>query len=163
MNMFVLSVIIFFSFLSGFIAVFLVLGMSFKKTDDCLETKYYPIRPGLFPKKESVKAKLKEEYSITESDKTNQYEECDKSSQDTVSYQDTEIIAQDDNPDFLHSRIPSKNLSYTEFMSNLKEETSFEESLKTNLTKENDAYKILKRKKDIQNEDIVTTENKEND
>ncbi len=163
MNTFILTVVIFLAFLAGFFVVFGILGTYLKTCDDEHETQYAPIRPGMFKKKEDVKTSLKHEYGINtnseykninddidvqEEFKEDVYEEDDETEEDCDTDTEAGISG------FLHSRIPQKDLSYTEFMANLKEEGSYEESLKENLSKENNAYKILQRKKQLHDEEM---------
>ena len=161
MNSFVLTIIVFLSFLSGFFVVFGLLGSHFKLLDDIYETRYAPIRPGMFRKKEDVKTTLKHQYGISDSNENDCYFDDENAKLDIVSErvvdtdEDCSKVISECSGSFLQSRMPSKELSYTEFMSNLKEESSFEECMKDNMSNENNAYKILKRKKENQQEIMV--------
>lgn len=161
MNTFILTVVIFLAFLAGFFVVFGILGSYYKSYDDMYETQYAPIRPGMFKKKEDIKSSLKREYGINPESQNKKfdantdvvqenYQECDYEEDDESDDDDSEV----ESDGFLHSRIPQKDLSYTEFMANLKEEGSYEESLRANLSKENNAYKILQRKKQLHDEEL---------
>lgn len=163
MNTFILTVVIFLAFLAGFFVVFGILGTYFKTCDDARETQYAPIRPGMFKKKEDVKTSLKREYGInTDSEYKNINDDIDIQEEfnedvyeeDDEIEEDCDTDTEEETSGFLHSRIPQKDLSYTEFMANLKEEGSYEESLKENLSKENNAYKILQRKKQLHDEEM---------
>ena len=166
MNSFVLTVIVFLSFLSGFFVVFGLLGSHFKLLDDIYETRYAPIRPGMFRKKEDVKTTLKRQYGISDSNENDCYIDDENAELDIVSErvvdtdEDCSKVTSECSWGFLQSRMPSKELSYTEFMSKLKEESSFEERMKDNMSNENNAYKILKRKKENQQE-IMEQEEKD--
>lgn len=167
MNSFMLTIIVFLSFLSGFFVVFGLLGSHFKLLDDIYETRYAPIRPGVFRKKEDVKTTLKRQYGISDSDDNDCYFDDENTESDIVSEEVEDAkenyseVTSENSGGFLQSRMPSKELSYTEFMSNLKEESSFEECMKDNISNENNAYKILKRKKESQQE-IMKQEEKDN-
>ena len=158
MNSFVLTVIVFLSFLSGFFVVFGLLGSHYKLLDDIYETRYAPIRPGVFRKKEDVKTTLKRQYGISDMSDNDCCFDDENAESDIIAkeVEDTQEDCPDETPEnsggFLKSRMPSKELSYTEFMSNLKEESSFEKCIKENMSNENNAYKILKRKKESQQE-----------